>query len=526
MSADTASLAGPDLQSTGYPLAMLADGAMVLGHAAGESVLVARRGAECFAVSATCTHYSGPLAEGIIVGDTVRCPWHHACFSLRTGEAVRAPALNPIACFDVEPREGRLFVTRKRPERAPLAPLGATTPRRGEPGSVVIIGAGAAGSAAAEMLRRHGYTHPITIVDGEPDSPYDRPNLSKDFLAGTAQADWIPLRPTGFYESHGIDIVRRRATSIDLRASSVVLADGRALPYGALLLATGAEPNHLDVPGAERSVVHVLRSWADSKAIVDAAERARRAVVIGASFIGLEVAASLRHRDIEVHVVAPERAPLVRVLGDELSRLIRELHEAHGVTFHLSATVSRIDDRGVHLADGSVVPADLVVLGIGVRPRLDVARQAGLRVDHGVIVNQHLETSAPRVYAAGDIARWPDPRSGESIRVEHWVVAQRQGQMAARNILGARETVDPVPFFWSQHYDTTIRYTGHATSWDDTRTTGVLRDGKASVAYRKNAQTLAVASIGEDRQNLEAEAALERDDQRTLARLVGGSDAS
>jgi len=510
MSSDSAALTGPDLVRVGHPVAELADGAIALGHADGEPVVLARRGSEFFAVGAACTHYSGPLAEGILVGDTIRCPLHHACFSLRTGEALRAPALNPIACWGVEQRGTQIFVTRKRSERDPLAPAGPSVAKGTPPTSVVIVGAGAAGSAAAEMLRRQGYTGSVTIVDPEPDSPYDRPNLSKDFLAGTAQEDWIPLRPPDFYGGHGIEIVRGRAASIDRSAPRIVLADGRSVRFGALLLATGAEPVRLEIPGSDRPFVYTLRSLADSKAIVAAATQARRAVVIGSSFIGLEVAASLRQRNVEVHVVAPEAVPLERVLGSALGQCVRGIHEAHGVVFHLSTTATRIDEDHVELADGTSLAADLVVVGIGVRPRIDLAREAGLQVDHGVLVNERLETSMPHVYAAGDIAEWPDARSGKRLRVEHWVVAQRQGQTAARNILGAGESFDPLPFFWSQHYDIAIRYTGHADKWDQVAIRGDLARHSASVAYRSNDHTLAVASIGRDHENLEAEVALER----------------
>jgi apoptosis-inducing factor 3 len=521
MSAESIQPAGVDLEAVGCSVGDLPDGTMLVGTVRGETVLIARQGNEYFAVSATCSHYGGPLAEGILVGDTVRCPWHHACFSLRTGEALRAPALNPIACWTTERRGSQVFVTGKKAERDPLAPAQAVVSQPSEPASVVIIGAGAAGSAAAEMLRRQGYTRPITMVDIEADAPYDRPNLSKDYLAGTALAEWIPLRPAGFYMEHGIDIVRSRATSIDPRASRVTLANGQVLQYGALLLATGSDPIRLDIPGADLPFVHVLRSLDDSRAIIAATATARRAVVIGGSFVGLEVAASLRHRGIDVDVVGIEAAPLERVLGDTVGNSIRRMHESHGVVFHMSTTTMQIDDMdGVQLKDGTQLPADLVVVGIGVRPRVDLARQAGLHVDGGVLVDSHLETSVPGIYAAGDIARWPDPHAGERIRVEHWVVAQRQGQTAARNILGASEIFDAVPYFWSAHYDVTLRYVGHAKDWDRVASTGSLGSGHASVAYRGHEKTLAVASIGEDRQNLEAEVALERGDQQELVRLI------
>ena len=520
MSSESAPLAGPDFRTSGCAATDLADGAMVLGHAGGEPVVLARHGDEVFAVAAACTHYSGPLAEGLLLGDTVRCPLHHACFSLRTGAALRAPALNPIACWDVERRGGRWYVMAKRAERDPLAPAGPAPAPHVSPKSVVIIGAGAAGSAAAEMLRREGFSGAVTIVDGEPDSPYDRPNLSKDFLAGTAQAEWMPLRPPGFYDEHKIDVIRARAASIDVKGSQVVLEGDRRVPYGALLLATGAEPVHLDISGHDQPHVFTLRSWDDSRAIIAAAEGKHRAVVIGASFIGLEVAGSLRQRNLEVRVIAPESAPLERVLGPQLGAYIRKLHEGHGVEFHLQAKPAKIEAGSVTLDNGRSLPADLVVIGVGVRPRTDLAMQAGLAADRGIMVNEFLETSAPGIYAAGDIARWPDSRTGMPTRVEHWVLAQRQGQTAARNILGQRERFGGVPFFWSQHYDVAIRYSGHAEQWDRIDVSGTPGKGPASVAYRAKGKTLAVASIDADHVNLQAEAALERGDEATLGRLV------
>jgi NADPH-dependent 2,4-dienoyl-CoA reductase/sulfur reductase-like enzyme/nitrite reductase/ring-hydroxylating ferredoxin subunit len=520
MSNEPASLSGPDLRANGCATADLADGAIVLGHAGGEPVVLARYGDEVFAVAAACTHYSGPLAEGLLIGDTIRCPLHHACFSLRTGAALRAPALNPVACWDVERRAGQWYVTGKRPDRDPLAPAGAINDRRSVPQSVVIIGAGAAGSAAAEMLRREGFAGPVTIVDGETDSPYDRPNLSKDYLAGTAQEEWMPLRPPGFYQEHKIEIIRARAASIDVARSQVVLEGGRRVPYGALLLATGAEPVRLDLPGHDRPHVFTLRSWADSRAIIAAAAGKHRAVVIGASFIGLEVAGSLRQRNLEVRVAAPESAPLERVLGLQLGAYIRTLHEQHGVEFHLQAKPVRIDAGAVVLDNGTSLPADLVVIGAGVRPRTELAVAAGLAIDRGVSVGEYLETSVAGVYAAGDIARWSDPHTGTRMRVEHWVVAERQGQTAARNILGQRERFDAVPYFWSQHYDVAVRCSGHAEQWDRIDVTGVPGKGPASVAYRAKGKTLAVASVDADHANLQAEAALERGDESALSRLV------
>jgi len=505
-------LSGPDL-SQGVPLSEVPEDGQLLGHSGGEAVLVVRRGEEIFAVGATCTHYGGPLAEGLVVGDTVRCPWHHACFSLRTGEPVRPPALNPVACYKVE-RDGDRIVVR---EKAAPAPRRETA----GPSSVVIVGAGAASNAAAETLRREGYGGPITIVGPEPDVPYDRPNLSKDYLAGNAPEEWIPLHPREVYEERRIELLLGvEVKSLAPASRKLALSDGRTLDYGALLLATGAEPVRLSLPGGDLPHVHTLRSLADSRAIIAKAKEVRRAVVVGASFIGLEAAAALRTRNVAVTVVAPDERPLARVMGPQLGDFIRGVHEEHGVEFRLGTKPKAFREHEVELESGESLPADLIVVGVGVRPRVALAEGAGIAVDNGILVNEFLETSAPGVFAAGDIARWPDPHSGERIRVEHWVVAERQGQTAARNLLGRRERFDAVPFFWSQHYDVVINYVGHAAKWDAIEVSGSLAEKSATVAFRAGGRIAAVATVFRDRESLAAELAMERGDAAGLEDVV------
>ncbi|ALV60880.1 FAD-dependent oxidoreductase [Burkholderia cenocepacia] len=495
----------PDL-TQGVALDDLADGAMIEGHVGDAAVLLVRRGDELFAVGAQCPHYGGPLAEGLLVGDTIRCPWHHAAFCLRTGEMERAPALDGLPCWRVERRDGRAVVVDARPAAVPPA-LKAT----GLPASVVIVGGGAAAIAAAVTLRQEGYPHAITLLSADADPPYDRPNLSKDYLAGTAQADWLPLRAPSFYAEQRIDVrCNTRVTRIDPAQRSVELADGGRVDYGALLLATGAEPNKLNVPGADLPHVCTLRSRADCDVLIAKLKTARRCVVVGASFIGLEAAAALRTRGLDVHVVAPDPHPMGRVLGDALGDTIKALHEAHGVVFHLGATPARIGPDSVTLSSGDVLPADVVLVGIGVHPNVELAQDAGLAVERGVTVDRFLQTSAPGIYAAGDIARWPDPLTGQRIRVEHWVVAERQGIVAARNLLGQQRPFDAVPFFWSQHYDLTLRYVGHAEQWDRVEIDGDLGAHDCSIAYWRGNTRLAVVTIARDLDNLKAEAALER----------------
>jgi NADPH-dependent 2,4-dienoyl-CoA reductase/sulfur reductase-like enzyme/nitrite reductase/ring-hydroxylating ferredoxin subunit len=508
MAQDQDKSSGPDLVQ-GIASEELADGGKLVGHAGDEQVLLVRRGTEVFAVGAQCTHYHGPLVDGLVVEDTVRCPWHHACFSLRTGEALRAPALSPIECWSVEQRGGKIFVGEKR-ARTATRPHGKSSDET--PDKIVIIGGGAAGFAAAENLRRQRYQGSIVMLSNDDTAPIDRPNLSKDFLAGSAPEEWVPLRPDSFYSENHIELcLESNVTDIDVRTREVVLTNGSKVPYDRLMLATGAAPVRLSIPGASQPHVHTLRTLSDCRAIIERATTARRVVVLGASFIGLEVAAALRARGMEVHVVAPDRRPMERILGAQMGDFVRSLHEEHGVVFHLEDAANAIGGNLVSLNSGRTLQADLVVAGIGVRPRIELAERAGLTVDRGVLVNGHLETSAPAIWAAGDIARWPDPHSGESIRVEHWVVAERQGQTAALNMLGQREKFAAVPFFWSQHYDISINYVGHAEKWDQLVVEGDIAAKDCLLRFKRCGRVLAVASIFRDLESLQAEVMMERD---------------
>ncbi len=422
---------------------------------------------------------------------------------------MRAPALDPIPRWRVERIGDKVFVREKLagPDRKHLR---ASAAGPSLPASVVIIGGGAAGLGAADMLRREGYDGPLTMISTDDWPPYDRPNLSKDFLVGAAPDEWMRLRLPDFYREQNIDLVlNSRVTALDIPQKNVQLENGKTYEFEALLIATGAEPVRLQIEGATDSQIHYLRTFADARAIVSRAASAKRVAVVGASFIGLEVAASLRKLEIAVDIIAPGKQPLERVMGPEVGLMIRRLHEAHGVVFHFGETVRKIDGATLTLTGGSALEADFVVLGVGVRPSLTLAEQAGLTIDRGIVVNEYLETSAQGVFAAGDVARWPDPHSGESIRVEHWVVAEHQGQVAAKNILGYRERFNAVPFFWSQHYDVAINYVGHAERWDSVEIDGNLNARECAVSYKRGGRTLAVATISRDLQSLQTEAAME-----------------
>ena len=512
--ADEIKLSGPDLAEEGLPLEALHSDIPSVGHFDGKAVVVVQTGDGPRAVGGTCTHYGGPLGHGFCAVGEIRCPWHHASFDLATGEAVGAPALNPIPVYEISVREGRVYVT------GPSERTGEKPDPPETPDSVVIVGSGAAGAAAAEKLRAHGYVGSISLVGEEP--PVDRPNVSKDYLAGTAPEEWMPLRSPGFYSDAGIDLITgRRVESINGETRTVSMADGEQLSYGALLLATGAEPRRLPVPGGDLPHVHYLRTLDDSRAIIAALESARRAVVVGAGFIGLEVAASLRHRNVDVTVVAPEEIPLAQLIGSTLGRFVADLHREHGVDLRLGEGVIGIGDDHVELDDGTHLPADLVVVGIGVIPRTGLAEAAGLTVDNGVVVDDRLRTSDPNIWAAGDVARYPGP-AGNLVRIEHWVLAQRHGQTAARNILGHDVAFTESPFFWSQHYDVPINVTGYLDDWDEEVVVGDPYQRDVMVGYQKAGRITAVASIYRDRDSLRAEHALANGDQPALTAILGG----
>jgi apoptosis-inducing factor 3 len=496
---------GPDLQQ-GVRVSDLADGGMLAGHVGEESVLLVRKGDELFALDAFCTHYHGPLAEGALVGETIRCPWHHACFSLRTGSAVAAPAMRPLRVFRTV-REGDLVRVLPDPSAVTTKSVATVAGRE----HVVIVGAGAAGSFAAAELRRIGFDGRVTLLTRESRLPYDKPNLSKDYLAGRAPQEWIPLRGETDYAADRVDLrLRTTVDRIDAAHCEMRLATGDRIRFDRLIIATGAVPRRLQIPAAPTARIYYLRTWADADALRGVIDAVRNVVVIGSGFIGLEAAASLRERGLEVTVVGREERPMEAVLGRELGEFVRRTHEAHGVRFRLGRQPVEIRAGSVLLDDGSAEQADIVIAAVGVEPDVALAAQAGLAVDRGVVVNHLLQTSSPNIFAAGDAARFPYTRSGSSIRVEHWAVAGRQGQVAARNATGLREHYTAVPFFWSQHYDLVFAYVGHAERADNVELYGSLDEHNAAAVYRDSGRVTAVVTLFRDDVSLAVEAAMER----------------
>jgi NADPH-dependent 2,4-dienoyl-CoA reductase/sulfur reductase-like enzyme/nitrite reductase/ring-hydroxylating ferredoxin subunit len=483
----------------------------ILAGVVGEDrVFVWRNGKRLKAYNADCPHLGGPLNKGIVAGATIRCPWHHACFDLAAGEATAAPAFDALLEYPVTFDDDRFCVK----------PTHAKTPRRtgrreDSLGTMAIVGGGAAGFAAANAIRKLGWQGGVTIFSEEREQPYDRTLLTKDDLDGSFGDDRLAIARHCLADL-GVDFEGGASIEqIDPGNKRLRLANGEERPYAKILLATGATPRRLDVPGGDLPHVMVLRSLQDCRRILARVTSDAHVAVVGGSFIAMEAAASLRGRGLSVDVIAPEEHPLKKVFGRELSDLVLEAHARKGVRLHLGAKVARIEDKQVVLQGGERINADIVVVGIGVEPRLELAEAAGLALDRGVLVNSRLQTTDPDIFAAGDIARWPDPHTGENIRVEHWVVAERQGQVAAANMLGKDEPFMMVPFFWTKHFDLSIRYVGHAETWDETLVEGDLAHRNGLVRFRRAGRDLAVLTVERDKDSVRAELTMEAEFQRS-----------
>jgi NADPH-dependent 2,4-dienoyl-CoA reductase/sulfur reductase-like enzyme/nitrite reductase/ring-hydroxylating ferredoxin subunit len=486
----------------------LKDGEMkeiVLGET---KALLARVGGSFYAIGATCPHYGGPLAGGALCGGRVICPLHHASFDVKTGDLLEPPALDALPRYEVRVEGDRVLVSlpdessdqgadRRTP---PMADLNEARDGR----VFVILGGGAAGYMAAQTLREEGFEGRVLMISREDRMPYDRPNLSKDYLQGHAEPEWMPLRPDEFFTEHGIEVMREKEVAqVDAGAREISFADGGALEYDALLVATGGAPRELPNHPAGAANVFALRSFADSDAIVAAAAASSRAVVIGASFIAMEVASSLVGRGCSVTIVAPGTVPFQKTLGEEIGALFRRLHEEQGARFRLGASVAGFEGAGkveaVKLADGERLEADLVVVGVGVKPATEFLKGVELSEDGGVVVDEHLR-AAGGFYAAGDIANFPSALTGGRQRIEHWRTALQQGRVAARNMAGKPVKYDSVPFFWTRQFDASLSYVGHAEKWDEIIFHGAVSAQNFLAFYVKDNRVLAVAGMNRDRE--------------------------
>lgn len=466
-----------------------------------EMLLVHHNGS-FYAMGAHCTHYGAPLAKGALCGRHVICPWHHAWFDVTNGDLIEPPAFDALPRYEVKIEGDEVQVKVPEDTSDRRTPAMATCDAVADKRVFVILGGGAAGYTAAQTLREDGYRGRIIMITRETRMPYDRPNLSKDYMQGEAQPEWMPLRPEDFYQTYGIEsMLNRSVKKVDHQRKQITFENGESLSYDTLLVATGGEPRQLKVPGADLQNVFLLRSFAQADEIIRRADDAKEAVVIGASFIGMETAASLQHRGIQVTVVAPDKVPFEKTLGPEIGKYFQHLHEKNGVRFKLGAGVKSIGgDRkaeAVTLESGEKINADLVIVGIGVMPVTGFLEGIDLEKDGGVRVDEHLQL-AEGLYAAGDIAHVPDPHGNGYHRIEHWRYALQQGRTAAHNMAGKQVPFTAVPFFWTAHFGISLRYLGHAKGWDDIIYDGNPGEPPFLAFYTKDDHITAVAGIKRD----------------------------
>ncbi|TGD78512.1 FAD-dependent oxidoreductase [Hymenobacter wooponensis] len=511
------------------PADALQEGEMRTFTAQDTEVLLIRREGQYLALAAHCPHYGAPLEKGRIVNDQLICPWHHTCFRVTDGHLCQPPALDNLPSYPVRVAEGRVWVqvpskpaaSADSPEKTPTALVGglAPNPHAAAPDArtFVLVGGGAAGQFAAQTLRTEGFGGHIVLVTGQNELPYDRTKLSKGFLAGKVDEKGLPLRKPEFYAEHQIEVVPARVTGLNRHKRELRLSNQETLRYDDLLLAPGTQPNLLPkLPGHELEGVLPLRTTEDATALRQAASSAQRVVIIGASFIGMEAAASLMDGQRHVTVVAQEAEPFERILGPKIGRAFRNLHRRQGVRFKSEAAVAALEGENgrvvaVRLESGQRLPADVVVLGVGVRPATDfLAEVLDLEKDGGLRVDAHL-CAAEHVYAAGDVAMFPLTGGLGQHRIEHWRIAQQQGACAARNMLGRQEAFTAVPFFWTQQYGKSLRYAGHASSWDEIIFHGDVRRLDFLALYALNNRIVAAAAMNRDDDMICIEALFQQD---------------
>jgi NADPH-dependent 2,4-dienoyl-CoA reductase/sulfur reductase-like enzyme/nitrite reductase/ring-hydroxylating ferredoxin subunit len=471
----------------------LEDGVPIPVKAKGEDLLLVRIGDRLYVTESSCPHYGAPLNEGLLSGDTITCPWHHARFDVATGKLKAPPALDDVRSFSTKVENGDVFI----------GPPVASLPSRdagGKDRTYAIVGAGAAGNAAAETLRREGFSGRILLITAENAAPYDRPALSKGFMAGESSSDSLPLREKEFYEKMGIELLTGcRIRQLKPAERTLCFSGGEEVKYDAVLLATGGKPRPLPVPGADLRNVYLLRSMNDAEAILEATKKAEKVVIVGSGFIGLEAAASLRHRDLKVDVASREEIPMARIFGERIGRWFQRMHEAQGVRFHPGVDAERIEKHGdgvrVHLSDGAEIESDIIVVGLGIDPAVDYLKDTNLLQDGAVMVNERLETKEDGVFAAGDIALFPGRHTGGMHRIEHWVVAEAQGRHAARAMLGSRDPYEEIPFFWTRQYGKSIKYIGYGSSFDRIAFRGDVEEDSFFAGYYRDGRLQAASSL-------------------------------
>ena len=469
----------------------------------GKEILLSKIDDKFFAIGAHCTHYGAPLAEGFLNGDRIVCPWHHACFNAKNGDLLEPPARDSLPNFKVSVEGNNVYV--ELPEELPFSRMPDMVKKdtEAEKRKFVIAGAGVAGNAAAQAMREAGFKGEIIMITGENHPPYDRPNLSKEYLQGEAEPDWMPLRSDDFYKEYGIELkLKTIVNAVDVANKNLSLGNDETLKYDKLLLTTGGIPRKLNIPGSDLKNIFYLRSFDDADNIIGAANNAKKAVVIGASFIALESAFGLKKRGLDVTVAAPENLPFEKIFGEEIGSLIKKQHESEGIKFKLGNRISEFKgDSAVNkvmLKDNSEIETDLVLVGIGVKPATEFLEGINLVDDGSIMVDKHFHATQD-VYAAGDIATFADPLFGSGVRIEHYRTAEQEGRIAGFNMAGKSIEFRSDPFFWTVQAGLTINYVGHVKDWDEIIIDGNVHQKEFIAYYIKDNIILAAAGINKDK---------------------------
>jgi apoptosis-inducing factor 3 len=504
----------------------LKEGEPVVVESGADKILLVRVDGRIHALNHKCPHYEEKLEKGVLFGTEIVCKSHFARIDVVTGRVLSPPAYNDSAVYPVKVENGEVWLGASENPKFPKPPANLGSDTR----VFAIVGAGAAGNAAAEFLRRRGFAGRIVMITPEAERPYDRPNLSKDYLTGKIGDDWLPLHGSKFYPTQGIELLTgRTVTAVDTAGKRLTLDNGETVAFDKALLATGGWPRKLPVPGGDGEGCHVLRTTGDARAILAAAGQSTAAVVIGAGFIGLEVAGSLREKGLSVTVVAPETVPLAPILGDRVGSYVKSQMEAKGVRMLMGRTAKEISGpagaKVVTLSDGTRLDAGFVVIGLGITPAVDYLAGSGLVENGAVPVDRDLRTRAADIFAAGDIAAVPDPSdpAGGRKRVEHWVVAQRHGARAAAVMLGQDPGPVEVDVFWSRLAGASLKYVGHARGFDSVAFRGSLESGKFLCGYFQAGQLRAAATIGLPQDLVAIERLLRHGSTVSAAQLENGN---
>ena len=469
-------------------------------------VLLANVAGTVYAVENKCSHYGFALSKGAMCEHRVRCPLHHACFDLRTGEQLEAPGMDGLPTFDVRVEGDDIYVSPEpvRLNRPDVGnhPVDLPIPQDRHY-DYALVGGGAASAYAVEAIRAHDATGSILMVSKEILPPYDRTKVSKNFMQESMASDQLPLRSAAFYRQLGVDFrAGTQVEAVDLTNKQLTLSDEKGTyTYDKILLATGGTPRTLDdVPGVDLPGVHTVRKAKDGRLAREETTAGANVVIVGGSFIGLETAMSLGKRGGKVTVVTPEEILFEKVFGERVGRYVQQLHEEAGVTFKLGRRTQAISGEervtGVLLDDGSSLPADVVIVGIGVTPATDYIRGVAYQEDHSLAVDGHLRVHAEHAYAAGDIATYPD-REG-MVRIEHWKVAGQQGRVAGRNMAGEAQPYQMLPYFWTNQQGINFRYVGHGTDFDRIEFDGTPGEDPFLAFYVKDQHVQACLGVKRD----------------------------